>query len=345
MNTSFFYNGRGSVELTERILALIADAVNYVKTGNFLFQDRRIVDALIEAMGRGVAVFILSNIQNPEEDSRDDTEDGHVDTHLPNLKALTRHGAHCRGLDDLHAKFILVDGMDGILMSANFSPNSIDGNIETGVLLQGDEVEDLEYVFDKLYLNADVQGILGTNEKTMFLRSKVELDSSSFARTRLTSGLRFTIVGQKKNNKKTNLSSCQVMTIYDSILEIVRHAKSELSIVTWHFKAIEMLPELLVELKSAISRGVRVRLYSNDGQENNSVDESRRCLDSLKKMGCLAMGDDMNHSKAVVSESEGIIFTANIDGKHGLKTGFEVGCVLEGERLAEMRAFVESLFV
>ena len=45
-----------------------------------------------------------------------------------------------------------------------------------------------------------------------------------------------------------------------------------------------------------------------------------------------------------MSESEGILFTANIDGNHGMKNGFEVGCILEGEDLNDMRNFVESLF-
>lgn len=35
-----------------------------------------------------------------------------------------------------------------------------------------------------------------------------------------------------------------------------------------------------------------------------------------------------NHAKCIISESKGIMFTANIDGKKGLLTGFELGCVL-----------------
>lgn len=72
--------------------------------------------------------------------------------------------------------------------------------------------------------------------------------------------------------------------------------------------------------------------------------ESREAIKILEKLGCRNFGDDNNHSKCVISESEGIIFTANIDGKHGLKSGFEVGCVLEGEALSQMRAYVNNLF-
>jgi hypothetical protein len=36
-----------------------------------------------------------------------------------------------------------------------------------------------------------------------------------------------------------------------------------------------------------------------------------------------------------------MIFTANIDGKHGLKNGFEVGLVLEKNQKVNMQAFIE----
>lgn len=49
-------------------------------------------------------------------------------------------------------------------------------------------------------------------------------------------------------------------------------------------------------------------------------------------MGCLSFGDDKNHSKCVLSESKGIIFTANIDAVNGMKNGFEVGCVMNQEQ-------------
>ena len=61
------------------------------------------------------------------------------------------------------------------------------------------------------------------------------------------------------------------------------------------------------------------------------------CIRELEGLGCTNYGDDCNHSKCVMSESEGILFTANIDGNHGMKNGFEVGCVLEEEDLNDMR--------
>ena len=48
----------------------------------------------------------------------------------------------------------------------------------------------------------------------------------------------------------------------------------------------------------------------------------------LVKMGCVIYGDVFNHSKGIISKDNGMIFTANIDGQHGLTNGFEVGYLM-----------------
>ena len=91
---------------------------------------------------------------------------------------------------------------------------------------------------------------------------------------------------------------------------------------------MERLPEFNDVIKAAINRGVNVYLYSNDKGQVGSLEASVIAIQQLEKMGCKSYGDDNNHSKCVLSEKEGIIFTANIDGNSGLKSGFEVGCIL-----------------
>ena len=160
----FYANDSSSSELSNKIKAIIQNSKTYIKTGNFLFQDESIIQELITALERGIAVFIISNIC-------DDDIEYNVNMHKVNLKKLRRAGAHCRGLDDLHAKFIIGDGTDGIIMSANFSPNSVgQKNIETGVKIEGEELRELEYTFDNLYLNADVQGLSEFSDTTLTLR-------------------------------------------------------------------------------------------------------------------------------------------------------------------------------
>jgi len=336
----FYANDSSSSELSIKIKAIIQNAKSYIKTGNFLFPDEGIIQELLTALGRGVAVFVISNI------SEEDIE-FNVNMHKVNLKKLRRAGAHCRGLDDLHAKFIIGDGIDGIIMSANFSPNSVgQKNIETGVKIEGEELKELEYTFDNLYVNADVQGLSEFSDTTLTLRRYSSIDEETFSSEHLKSNLRLTIASHSKSHgPQSNLRECQCRTLYSSIVDIISRANSTLDIVTWHFKALDNLPEFVDEVKSAIARGVKIRLYSNlMGGTPAGLKESREAIQILEKLGCQNYGDDNNHSKCVISESEGIIFTANIDGKHGLKSGFEVGCVLEGEALSQMRDYVNNLF-
>ena len=60
--SKYLINDKTSRELTHSIVETIRAAREYIKTGNFLFQDASIINELKEAMRRGVAVFILSNI-------------------------------------------------------------------------------------------------------------------------------------------------------------------------------------------------------------------------------------------------------------------------------------------
>ena len=145
--SSYLINGNGKVFLTEAIKKVIREAKAYLKACNFLFQDKDIIQLLKEAAKRGVAIFI--RLQDYQEDSAGNNYGN--DTTLPNLNDLKLLGCHVHLLKELHAKFIISDGEQGIIMSANFASNSINKNTETGVFVYEEELEDLEYVFVHTY--------------------------------------------------------------------------------------------------------------------------------------------------------------------------------------------------
>ncbi len=74
--------------------------------------------------------------------------------------------------------------------------------------------------------------------------------------------------------------------------------------------------------------------YRNDHLEGVS---------ELQKIGCAIYADVYNHSKGVINETTGLIFTANIDGNHGLINGFEVGYILDENQRAEFLDFHKRL--
>ena len=342
----YLINDKFRRELTQSILLAIREAKQYIKTGNFLFQDPAIVKELNIAMSRGVSVFILTNISELEREVARSSEPDNINMHLSNLKTMHKHGAHCRSLDDLHAKFIIADGQTGILMSANFAPTSLDNNIETGLLLNWPELKDLEYTFDILYINSDVY-LQESEDRHQSIRAKSPVPRTAFDAPHISSDLRLTVAQYSDagdgNPRATNLRYCNVHTIYDDVIGIISRAKDYIYIVTWHFKALNRLPEFTEAVENAINRGVLVYLYSNTEQPNGSRHESLRQIQYLESLGCKSKGDDNNHSKCVISESEGIVFTANVDGYRGMKSGFEVGCVLRGEELDKAREYAELI--
>ena len=347
MGTSkYLINDKNRHELTDCIIETIRDARKYIKTGNFLFQDERIINELREALIRGVAVFILTNTPELERDMVNSPNEREINMHLVNLRKLYRKGAHCRSLDDLHAKFIIADGEKGILMSANFAPTSLEKNLETGVLLDALELKELEYTFDILYINSDTY-LQESYNRHQSIRATSPVLRSAFDKEHITSRLRLTVAQNadidEDSRRATNLRYCDAHSIYDDIVGIIDRAQDYLYIITWHFKALKQLPEFTDAIRKAIDRGVWVFLYSNTDQLNHSRDEYLRQISFLESIGCRSKGDDSNHSKCVISESEGIVFTANIDGIHGMKSGFEVGCVLQGEELETARNYAKQI--
>lgn len=342
----YLINDKNRHELTDTIIDTIRGAQHYIKTGNFLFQDENIIGELVEALNRDVAVFILSNTPELERDLARNSDEKEINMHLVNLKTLHRRGAHCRSLDDLHAKFIVADGDKGLLMSANFAPTSLENNIETGLLLDTLELKDLEYTFDILYINSDTY-LQESDDRHQSIRAKSPVSRSAFDKEHITSRLRLTVAqnvdADEDSPRATNLRYCNVHTIYEDVVGIIDRAQEYLFIITWHFKALKQLPEFTDAVRRAIERGVWVYLYSNTEQFNYSRDDSIHQIKYLESIGCKSLGDDCNHSKCVISEAEGIVFTANIDGIHGMKSGFEVGCVLQGEELEAARKYAKHL--
>lgn len=332
----YFINGNGHFQLTQEVRKMIREAKIYIKAGNFLFQYPEIISELKEAMQRNVVVFIISNLKRADKKPyqvngvKDDS--AKMDTHIVNLRALTKLGAHCHSLDDLHAKFIIADGTKALLMSANFALNSMNRNTETGIMLEKEELLELEYTFDKLYSNSDVTYVSEFKDRNHALRQFKPLDGDTF--DHFVSQLRLTVASPSDDMSKssTNLHRCQVYTLYDSILEVIDDAEEYVYMVTWHFKKLQKLPKFLETVQRAVDRGVLVCVYSNDKGPDDGLQASLDEINKLKKIGCKSYGDDNNHSKCVLNEKSGILFTANIDGANGLRSGFEVGCMFDKEQ-------------
>ena len=348
MHERYIINDSHQHTLTDCIKTLIKNTKKYIKISSFLMQDAEISEMLREiAISGKAAVFLISNKKDQEsEEYRESTvvpqndKDKNVgfDNHGRFLKELFYSGIHVRLLDNLHAKFIVSDGEKGLVMSANLAPNSLKRNVESGIEISGSDVKELDYVFDTMYKHADIVKFQGANRKDITIKVDNKLNPISIES--VGGNIRLTVASASD----TNLSLCKVYSIYNTIIDIIRKAQKYIYIVTYHFQfKDDTLSEFMDAIRDARKRGVEILLYSNTKSDVPSRKSSIRAIHELISLGCTSFGDDKNHSKCVLSESKGILFTANIDSVNGMKNGFEVGCIMNQEQRKSAEQHINNL--
>ena len=97
---------------------------------------------------------------------------------------------------------------------------------------------------------------------------------------------------------------------------------------TYSIVGLQNLNELIENFQSFIQeKKGSVKIFCR--AMNHRTDHVSACS-QLSRLGVEIFGDMFNHSKGIsVDNKTGMIFTANIDGHHGLKNGFEVGYSLD----------------
>lgn len=332
----FYFSNKDNPVLTENIFYIIRNARRYIKTGNFFFKDPKIHEELLDAAKRGVAIFVLSNLTGNENRGYRNTKiKAEADPHIVNLHEMEQRGIHVRLCRDLHAKFLIADGEKGLIMSANYTPDSLYENPENGVDIIGSELTQLEDIFDELYLHPDTI-LLGDGRQYRYAEKNEPICAGAFDHIDKSSRLLMTMASKESSN----LRECQYLSIYERIIELINNAQDFIQIVSWSYTDIENLPEFVNSLISASKRGVKIKLYFGTKGEEGRLKRTQKQLESLNKQlkyqaSVLPLED--SHAKCVITDNSAMMFTSNIDGKRGLLSGFELGFVLtEKERQQAM---------
>ena len=342
----YYINDGKRRQLTESILEMIRTAKSYIKISSFVMEDQMVVDELRSAAYSGkVAVFVISNRNKREDveyistkDKKDTVDAEGIHAHRMFLQRMYYSGVHVRLLDNLHAKFVIADGQKGVLMSANIASNSLNKNVETGISVEGDDLKSLELVFDTMYNYADIVQFVQSDRSDVVKMSVKKLPNQIF--DGIKGNIRLTAI----SHNQTNLSECKQTSIYDSIIKIIDESESFVYIVAWVFKDKRgVLSKLKYAIDRAAKRGVKVALLYNDKGNAANKEIQQKYIYEMGRMGCDAYPVMNNHSKCVLSEKSGMLFTANIDGNNGLLEGFEVGCMLDEEQYQQAVKHVEEL--
>lgn len=328
---SVFLTQENNNSLKEEILKLINQSTEVIKICSFIITDTEIFEAILhKAQSSNVSIFILTQLDQSKLTNQfslldflteEEIKENPAQTHLKFIKKLFDSGVHVRASVSAHAKFIIADRTNGFITSANLTTPSLTFNTESGVYLTQEDSKELDKLFDVIFqMGTGYRQFISSAKKNKIfvVQSEVKIKKELLPNPTV-SNLRYTY------EKETN-------NLYEEIVSIINNASEYLYISTYSIVGLDSLMELEQAIKDASGRGVQINLFCRGmNYRNDHLTGSQL----LSLAGCKIFADLFNHSKGVINEKRGMIFTANIDGFHGLKNGFEVGYVLEENQRIE----------
>jgi len=318
--SNIFLTQENSTILKSEILKLITESEEVLKICSFIITDREIFEAILDkALSSNTAIFVLTQLDqrkllNSDLLTEEEIKENTNQLHLNYITKLFDNGVHVRASHSAHAKFIIADRKKGFLTSANFTTPSLILNTESGVYLDKESSSELDKLFDVIFQRGTGyrQFIISSKKNKMFIvQSEVKIDKS-------------VLPDPSKSNLKYTYEN-ETNNLYDSIIDIINNATEYLFLSTYSIVKLAALREFTSAITNANNRGVKIKLFCRG---MNYRTDHLVGSDTLLSHGCEIFADIFNHSKGIISEKSGLIFTANLDGNHGLKNGFEVGYVL-----------------
>jgi len=323
-NGQVFLTQENNNSLKEEILRLITESKEVLKICSFIITDNEIFEAILnKAQSSNISIFILTQLDQAKLKNifslldyltEEEIKENPSQTHLMHIKKLFDNGVHVRASVSAHAKFIIADRINGFITSANLTTPSLTFNTESGVYLTHKDSGELDKLFDVIFqMGSSYRQFISSAKKNKIfvVQSEIKIKKELLPDPSA-SNLRYTYETETSN-------------LYEEIVSIINDASDYLYLSSYSIVGLDSLNELTLALQEAFRREVKINIfcrgmnYRNDHLTGSQI---------LSLGGCRIFADIFNHSKAIISEKRGMIFTANIDGFHGLKNGFEVGYIL-----------------
>ncbi len=340
-NETIFITQNNNVKLKEEIIKIINKSTTVLKICSFILTDKEIFDLILEkATKTNIAIFILTQLDKSKLNNltslsefltEEELNDKTSSIHLNNIKKLYDNGVHVRASESAHAKFVIADRDLGFIMSANLTTPSLNENTESGVYLDKKSSKELDKLFDLIYLKGtNYTKFIDSTKKNKMMVVNTQVNYAFDNLPKVTdSNLRFTYLDITNN-------------LLDEIINIIDNANEYLYLSTYSIVGLQHIQKLVDALENAVIRGVKVFLFCRGMNYRN---DHLSASEVLARLGCEIFGNFDNHSKGVISETDGLIFTANIDGNHGLINGFEVGFMLNEKQRVDFLDFHKYLII
>lgn len=331
--------------LRAALLDLIDEAEEKVFLASFLFADRAVAEALArkaERLRGGVYVVAALDRSFPiDVGEPDDDEPGRREQiardrraqHFENLRTLAKAGAWLRSAADLHAKLCVIDDRCALVTSANATEAAYEKNPENGLLVREPSLaRELGRAFARVFLH----------RVTHQSAPAADLDVKSF-RPDLAPPWKPMAIGSPDAAVAT--IGREETSILHATLELIRSARRELIITA--FSAVDLRGHPVgLALREAIARGVRVLAVLPPDDRRSDRRETGVWLFRDAPEGAVTVaGCPRTHAKAMIAdETRTLVWTGNLDGRHGYEDGFEVGLVTARPEIASAaRAHVIAL--
>ncbi len=320
-------------EIKNELISLIKNAKQSIKLCSFILSDPEVYSELMDVTkSKKVALFIITQLDNSKFStsflSDEEATENYYQKHLDYISKLYMNGAHVRAATSAHAKFLIVDDKHAFLMSANITTPSLNENPESGVYIkEEDSKKSLIKLFDLIYQYG-----------TEYTKFKVASKDKQFVVSRDVQLKEDWLIGVDKFNIKFTWGTDN-MSLYSEMIKLIEEANTNEKIIISSYSVVglENLPEFTNSIKNYIEKGGEVILFCRG--MNYRPDHLQNCT-LLSNLGVKIYGDFFNHSKGIICGNKGFIFTANIDGHHGLLNGFEVGMKINGIQSTSLKNFI-----
>ena len=315
----------------DALIALIDSASKRVFVCSFLLGGEAVRDALRRAVQRLRGhVYVITALdekalQRSLAQELDEIDQNALKRERKSFEALTRHGVYVRGAENCHAKFCIVDDRAALVGSANFDPNGLDlderGAIpcgELGLVLENPErVSPLAALFRHLWK-------CGCQREAPPLREGYRLNGVSPGKEPVPK-----VPEEADAVVWTGFKSTAILAGIQSVIGAARHT---LLLASYSFTGMREKPTLLLNaLADARKRGVQVEMLLRD--RSRDLPEIAALLD----IGVEVRANRDNHAKyAIADGADGLLFSANFDGVHGLTDGVETGVRLRRDEAIEV---------
>ena len=317
------------------MIEMISSAKHSVYLFNWMLNHPEIEKSLVAAANRlNGRVHVLTTLGTSIFSRYSDAEQAKKD--LERLQNLAGNGVYIRLHPESHAKFLIADN-ELLITSANIVKTSLEKNIETGIRVNdANTVTSLHTFFSHLWLHEAKQHIRPSKHDPRL--GNPWLQSNKPAAPLATANAIWTLSNHR-------------MSLAKAIIDTIKSAKKTLRISTYVLSNAKsgIGKQVVDELVKASEKGVEITiLYHATDKAIGRPPREHEAVGFLRLMSCKGVsmrGHPDLHAKHVISDSStGLLFTANLDGSHGLNTGIEVGIHLSKEASQHLAEWHDTLF-